>query len=708
MTSLINVTAAHPTGCSDPNPSAQQYAVIIQNSVSLSLLFDYVDANCNDNILPAPDSTNPQVITPGSKQTILVHSGSALVALEAINNGLTTGHVVAAYKSGAVNSTWLINADLNPPSGSSTNVGAIAGGTVGGLVALALIGGAFYWFYWRRRGAGPGSKLGAAGSGFLSKLNLRRRRDENSWFGQQPQPSFSDAPSGESYGKQLPSRQQLPQTPQYGIGPSGNSLGRQPTSTQQPNYTQYPSPAGRRPSGGNSGNNSNSLGRPTANNSLGRPQTNNSLGRPLPSIGGSNAPIPPVPVIPSVTSKTKAATSPTQRAAALQLSEDDAEYYTSEPVDPTAPGSRLRLRYAHMPDLDDELRLNKGDIVEMVEAFEDGWCHVKVIMSGARGYTRRGDEGMIPVGSLELSARVAQQKVMNKAVVVDKAKKKEEKGYKGTWDDYTRQRNRESSLHSGSLAGFGDSDGSPTEEGLATDARAAFDWVVSQGVEHSQILLLGHSLGTGVAARLAADLEMEGIRPRGLVLQAAYASIIDAALEYNAFQVLPLLLPLKYIPKLEAYIKTCIIDRFSTMERIEQLRIPVLLMHGRLDREIPCKNSRRLFLAGVAAQQGSATDQVVLAAAANESAFSAAVAGLEDITSVSAEEGVGRRWVASKDKNIGPGPIKIMFVELAYAHHNNVQAFDLTYESMESLFDIDVDGQQRNTGQEASLSNLVE
>ncbi|KAJ3388111.1 hypothetical protein HDU84_000271 [Entophlyctis sp. JEL0112] len=256
--------------------------------------------------------------------------------------------------------------------------------------------------------------------------------------------------------------------------------------------------------------------------------------------------------------------------------------------------------------------------------------------------------------------------------------------------------------------GFGDSDGSPTEEGLATDARAAFDWVVSQGVEHSQILLLGHSLGTGVAARLAADLEMEGIRPRGLVLQAAYASIIDAALEYNAFQVLPLLLPLKYIPKLEAYIKTCIIDRFSTMERIEQLRIPVLLMHGRLDREIPCKNSRRLFLAGVAAQQGSATDQVVLAAAANESAFSAAVAGLEDITSVSAEEGVGRRWVASKDKNIGPGPIKIMFVELAYAHHNNVQAFDLTYESMESLFDIDVDGQQRNTGQEASLSNLVE
>ncbi|KAJ3388112.1 hypothetical protein HDU84_000272 [Entophlyctis sp. JEL0112] len=452
MTSLINVTAAHPTGCSDPNPSAQQYAVIIQNSVSLSLLFDYVDANCNDNILPAPDSTNPQVITPGSKQTILVHSGSALVALEAINNGLTTGHVVAAYKSGAVNSTWLINADLNPPSGSSTNVGAIAGGTVGGLVALALIGGAFYWFYWRRRGAGPGSKLGAAGSGFLSKLNLRRRRDENSWFGQQPQPSFSDAPSGESYGKQLPSRQQLPQTPQYGMGPSGNSLGRQPTSTQQPNYTQYPSPAGRRPSGGNSGNNSNSLGRPTANNSLGRPQTNNSLGRPLPSIGGSNAPIPPVPVIPSVASKTKAATSPTQRAAALQLSEDDAEYYTSEPVDPTAPGSRLRLRYAHMPDLDDELRLNKGDIVEMVEAFEDGWCHVKVIMSGARGYTRRGDEGMIPVGSLELSARVAQQKVMNKAVVVDKAKKKEEKGYKGTWDDYTRQRNRESSLHSGSLA----------------------------------------------------------------------------------------------------------------------------------------------------------------------------------------------------------------------------------------------------------------
>ncbi|KAJ3393564.1 hypothetical protein HDU84_001694 [Entophlyctis sp. JEL0112] len=436
MSSLTNVTAAHPTGCSDPNPSDQQYSIIIQNSVSLSLLFDFVDANCNDNILPAPDSTNPQIIAPGSKQTILVHSGSALVALEALNNGLTAGHVVAAYKSSTVNSTWLINSDLNPPSnppsGSTTNVGGIAGGTVGGLVALAMVGGAFYWFYWRKRRTG-GRSFRSSQGGFWSKLNplnIRWRRKEKSWLGQQ-QLVASDVPSGKSYGKQLPSRQQ--QSPQYSIGPS----------PPQPAYTQYPSAAARRPGGGNSGNNSNSFGRPFANNSLGRP---------LPSVGGpANNTVPPVPAMPPVAAKPKTAASPPQQAAILQLS-DPSEYYTSEPVDPTAPGSRLRLRYAHMPELDDELRLNKGDIVEMVEAFEDGWCHVKVVMSGARGYTRRGDEGMIPVGSLELSARVAQQKVMNKAVVVDNSKKKEEKGYKGTWADYTKQRKRDSSLHSGSAA----------------------------------------------------------------------------------------------------------------------------------------------------------------------------------------------------------------------------------------------------------------
>lgn len=44
--------------------------------------------------------------------------------------------------------------------------------------------------------------------------------------------------------------------------------------------------------------------------------------------------------------------------------------------------------------------------------------------------------------------------------------------------------------------GFADSTGTPSEEGLLIDARAAWDWLLSKG----------HSLGTDVAAKVAAQL----------------------------------------------------------------------------------------------------------------------------------------------------------------------------------------------------------
>ncbi|KAI9340829.1 Alpha/Beta hydrolase protein, partial [Obelidium mucronatum] len=147
--------------------------------------------------------------------------------------------------------------------------------------------------------------------------------------------------------------------------------------------------------------------------------------------------------------------------------------------------------------------------------------------------------------------------------------------------------------------GFGDSEGSPSEEGLAIDARTVYDWIVSQGVPHSQIILLGHSLGSGIATRLARDLGKDKIYPRGLVLQAAYMSIEDAALEYRAFQVLPLLLPITFFPQLEAYMKRTIVDKFRSRDHMPYLNLPVLLIHGRLDREIPCKNSQQLFACAV-------------------------------------------------------------------------------------------------------------
>ena len=68
--------------------------------------------------------------------------------------------------------------------------------------------------------------------------------------------------------------------------------------------------------------------------------------------------------------------------------------------------------------------------------------------------------------------------------------------------------------------GFADSTGQPSEAGLLIDARSAFDWLVAHGKKAEDILIVGHSLGTGVSGMLGAKLSSEGINCRGIVLLA--------------------------------------------------------------------------------------------------------------------------------------------------------------------------------------------
>ncbi len=75
-----------------------------------------------------------------------------------------------------------------------------------------------------------------------------------------------------------------------------------------------------------------------------------------------------------------------------------------------------------------------------------------------------------------------------------------------------------------SWRGYGGSGGSPSGDGLLSDARAAHDWLVQQGVAPQRILLFGESLGTTLAVLLAAE------RPvRALVLDSAFDSALDVA-----------------------------------------------------------------------------------------------------------------------------------------------------------------------------------
>ena len=126
-----------------------------------------------------------------------------------------------------------------------------------------------------------------------------------------------------------------------------------------------------------------------------------------------------------------------------------------------------------------------------------------------------------------------------------------------------------------SFRGFDANPGSPSEEGLYRDGRAALAWLSSHGVKNP--VLVGLSLGTGIAAEMAAeaanrpnDWPAES-NPRALILLSPYESIPDmAALRYPIFPTRPL-----------------VKDRFDTKAKAARLRMPVLVIHGELDDLIP-------------------------------------------------------------------------------------------------------------------------
>lgn len=134
--------------------------------------------------------------------------------------------------------------------------------------------------------------------------------------------------------------------------------------------------------------------------------------------------------------------------------------------------------------------------------------------------------------------------------------------------------------------GYGDSSGSPSEDGLALDAKAAWDWLVKEkGVAPARIVLHGESLGCAVAVRLAKECCDAGTPPAGLVLEAPFTSLTDAAASIYWFVPVRLLLR----------------ERYPSIERIGGVTCPILIFHGPKDGVVPFKQGRLLFEAAPAA-----------------------------------------------------------------------------------------------------------
>jgi fermentation-respiration switch protein FrsA (DUF1100 family) len=123
-----------------------------------------------------------------------------------------------------------------------------------------------------------------------------------------------------------------------------------------------------------------------------------------------------------------------------------------------------------------------------------------------------------------------------------------------------------------SYRGYPGSTGSPSEAGLLADGLAAFDWLSAQG--GGGIVLLGQSLGSGVAVSTAAQ------RPAtGVILISPYLSVLSVAEAEYPF--LPVALLIR--------------DPFRSDLSIVGVKQPKLFIHGRRDDIIPLSSGEALY-----------------------------------------------------------------------------------------------------------------
>ncbi len=135
----------------------------------------------------------------------------------------------------------------------------------------------------------------------------------------------------------------------------------------------------------------------------------------------------------------------------------------------------------------------------------------------------------------------------------------------------------EHSLYLVNYRGYGGSSGAPTEAGLQADAVAAFDHLRQH---HAEIVVIGRSLGSGVATYLATVRAVHR-----LVLVTPFDSLVNVARRQMTFFPVGLLLR----------------DRFDSAARAPRIQVPTLLVVAGADRLIERARSDALAAAFTAA-----------------------------------------------------------------------------------------------------------
>ena len=122
--------------------------------------------------------------------------------------------------------------------------------------------------------------------------------------------------------------------------------------------------------------------------------------------------------------------------------------------------------------------------------------------------------------------------------------------------------------------GYGGNPGSPSEQGLALDVRAARSWLLEDaGVLPAQLLYYGESLGCAVVTELAVAHP-----PAGLLLRSPFVDL--AAVGEVHYPFLP--------------VRSLLRDRYPVAEQIARVRVPTTVVYGTGDTVVPPAQSRQV------------------------------------------------------------------------------------------------------------------
>jgi fermentation-respiration switch protein FrsA (DUF1100 family) len=129
--------------------------------------------------------------------------------------------------------------------------------------------------------------------------------------------------------------------------------------------------------------------------------------------------------------------------------------------------------------------------------------------------------------------------------------------------------------------GYGGNPGSPSEQGLYRDARAALAFLVQSGVPPQRLVVYGESLGSAVAVPIAAEQAAQGRPVAAVILEAPVSSVVDVAAYHYPW------VPVRLLMK----------DRFEAMGQVPRVAAPVLVVHGEDDRVVPLRYGQALYAA---------------------------------------------------------------------------------------------------------------